>query len=165
MWLLPDRSSLVYLFIGATLSATSVGITARVPKDATLAELLHPLASLFVPLFFVLMGLQVQLGSLASPAVFGFGGLLIVCALVGKLACALGVLGHGINRLAVAIGMIPRGEVGLIFAGIGTRLTLEGQPLLSPSLFSAVVLMVLVTTLAAPIGLRWVLKRPAVAAG
>jgi Kef-type K+ transport system membrane component KefB len=104
MWLLPDRSSLVYLFIGATLSATSVGITARVPKDATLAELLHPLASLFVPLFFVLMGLQVQLGRLASPAVFGFGGLLIVCALVGKLACALGVLGHGINRPAVAAG-------------------------------------------------------------
>jgi Kef-type K+ transport system membrane component KefB len=71
------------------------------------------------------------------------------------LACALGVLERGLNRLAIAIGMVPRGEVGLIFAGIGTRLTLEGQPLLSPSLFSAVVLMVLVTTLVAPIGLRW----------
>jgi Kef-type K+ transport system membrane component KefB len=149
---------------GLLLDPYGTGVRTR-EEDATLAELLHPLASLFVPLFFVLMGLQVQLGSLASPTVFGFGGLLIVCALVGKLACALGVLGHGINRLAVAIGMIPRGEVGLIFAGIGTRLTLEGQPLLSPSLFSAVVLMVLVTTLAAPIGLRWVLKRPAVAAG
>jgi Kef-type K+ transport system membrane component KefB len=97
--------------------------------------------------------------------VFGLGALLIGCALLGKLACALGVTGYGINRWAVAIGMIPRGEVGLIFAGIGTRLSLEGQPLLSPSLLSAVVLMVLVTTLAAPVGLRWAFKRPPAAAG
>jgi Kef-type K+ transport system membrane component KefB len=85
---------------GLLLDPYGTGVRTR-EEDATLAELLHPLASLFVPLFFVLMGLQVQLGSLASPAVFGFGGLLIVCALVGKLACALGVLGHGVNRLAV----------------------------------------------------------------
>jgi Kef-type K+ transport system membrane component KefB len=86
--------------------------------------------------------------------------ILILCALIGKLACVLGVLGSGTNRLAVAIGMIPRGEVGLIFAGIGTRLTFEGQPLLSQSLFSAVVLMVLLTTLITPVGLRWAFKRP-----
>jgi Kef-type K+ transport system membrane component KefB len=88
---------------GLLLDPYGTGVRTR-EEDATLAELLHPLASLFVPLFFVLMGLQVQLGSLASPAVFGFGGLLIVCALVGKLACALGVLGHAINRPAVAAG-------------------------------------------------------------
>jgi Kef-type K+ transport system membrane component KefB len=143
---------------GLLLDPYGTGVRTR-EEDATLAELLHPLASLFVPLFFVLMGLQVQLGSLASPAVFGLGGLLIGCAFVGKLACALGVRERGVNRWAVAIGMVPRGEVGLIFAGIGTRLTLEGQPLLSPSLLSAVVLMVLVTTLAAPVGLRWAFTR------
>jgi hypothetical protein len=49
--------------------------------------------------------------------------------------------------------------VGLIFAGIGTTLTLSGQPLLSPSLFSAVVLMVLVTTLVTPVGLEWAFHR------
>jgi Kef-type K+ transport system membrane component KefB len=139
---------------GLMLDPYGTGVRTR-EEDATLAELLHPLASLLVPLFFVVMGLQVQLGSLANPTALGFGGLLLVCALAGKLACALGVLERGLNRLAIAIGMVPRGEVGLIFAGIGTRLTLEGQPLLSPSLFSAVVLMVLVTTLVAPIGLRW----------
>jgi Kef-type K+ transport system membrane component KefB len=149
---------------GLLLDPYGTGVRTR-EEDATLAELLHPLASLLVPLFFVLMGLQVQLGSLTSPTVIGFGGLLIICALVGKLVCALGVLGHGVNRLAVAIGMVPRGEVGLIFAGIGTSLMLEGQPLLSQSLFSAVVLMVLVTTLAAPLGLRWVLKRSMAAVG
>ena len=76
-------------------------------------------------------------------------------AFLGKLACVLGVLEGGTNRLAVAIGMIPRGEVGLIFAGIGTRLSLDGQPLLSQGLFSAVVLIVLVTTLITPVGLQW----------
>jgi Kef-type K+ transport system membrane component KefB len=140
---------------GLLLDPYGMGVRTR-QEDATLAELLHPLSSLLVPLFFVLMGIQVDLGSLASPMTLGFGVILILCALAGKLACALGVLRQGINRLAVAIGMIPRGEVGLIFAGIGTRMTLEGQPLLSPSLFSAVVLMVLVTTLITPLGLRWV---------
>lgn len=126
---------------------------------AALSELLHPLSSLFVPLFFVLIGIQVHLGSLASPVVFGFGVVLTICALVGKLACALGVVGGGVNRLAVAIGMIPRGEVGLIFAGIGTSLTIGGQPILSQGVFSAVVMMVLVTTLVAPVGLRWAFER------
>ena len=140
---------------GLLLDPYGTGVRTR-QEDATLAELLDPLSSLLVPLFFVLMGIQVDLGSLASPMTLGFGAILIICALAGKLACALGVLRHGINRLAVGVGMIPRGEVGLIFAGIGTRMTLEGRPLLSPSLFSAVVLMVLVTTLVTPLGLRWV---------
>jgi Kef-type K+ transport system membrane component KefB len=149
---------------GVLLDPYGTGVRTR-EEDATLAELLHPLSSLFVPLFFVLMGIQVDLRSLASPIVLSFGVVLILCALVGKLACALGVLGAGTNRLAVAIGMVPRGEVGLIFAGIGTRLTFEDQPLLSQSLFSAVVLMVLLTTLITPVGLRWAFKRPSAVSG
>jgi Kef-type K+ transport system membrane component KefB len=143
---------------GLLLDPYGRGVRTR-EEDATLAELLHPLSSLFVPLFFVLMGIQVDLGSLASLPALGFGLVLILCAFAGKLACAFGVLMGGVNRLAVAIGMIPRGEVGLIFAGVGTTLTFAGQPLLSPSLFSAVVLMVLVTTLVAPVGLRWAFQR------
>jgi Kef-type K+ transport system membrane component KefB len=139
---------------GVFLDPYGSGVRTR-EEDATLAELLHPLASLFVPLFFVLMGIQVDLRSLVNLPALGFGAVLILCAFLGKLACALGVLEGGTNRLAVAIGMIPRGEVGLIFAGIGTRLSLDGQPLLSQGLFSAIVLMVLVTTLATPVGLRW----------
>jgi Kef-type K+ transport system membrane component KefB len=54
--------------------------------------------------------------------------------------------------------MIPRGEVGLIFAGIGVGLSLNGQPILSLGAFSAIVLMVLVTTIVAPIGLRWAFR-------
>jgi Kef-type K+ transport system membrane component KefB len=143
---------------GLMLDPYGKGVRVREEK-ATLSELLHPLSSLFVPLFFVLIGIQVHLGSLASPVVFGFGIVLTICALVGKLACALGVVGRGVNRLAVAIGMIPRGEVGLIFAGIGTSLTIGGEPVLSQGVFSAVVMMVLVTTLVAPFGLRWAFER------
>jgi Kef-type K+ transport system membrane component KefB len=91
--------------------------------------------------------------------VLGFGIVLVVCAIAGKLASGLGLARPGMNRLAVAFGMVPRGEVGLIFAGIGTSLTLQGAPLLSQGTFSAVVLMVLVTTLVAPVGLRWAFGR------
>jgi Kef-type K+ transport system membrane component KefB len=130
------------------------------PKQeaATLAELLHPLESLFVPLFFVLMGIQVHVGSVDTPSSLAFAAVLTVCALAGKAACAVGVR-RGTNRLAIAIGMIPRGEVGLIFAGIGSTLLVEGQPLLPQSLFSAIVVMVLVTTLVTPVGLRWAFGR------
>jgi len=120
--------------------------------------LLHPLESLFVPLFFVLMGIQVHVGSVGTPAALAFAAILTACALAGKAACALGV-SRGTNRLAIAIGMIPRGEVGLIFAGIGSALLVEGRPLLPQSLFSAIVIMVLVTTLVTPVGLRWAFGR------
>jgi Kef-type K+ transport system membrane component KefB len=143
---------------GLLLDPYGQGVRAR-QEEATLSELMHPLSALFVPLFFVLMGIQVDVGSLASPDIMLLGAVLVLCGLAGKLACGLGVLGDGGNRLAVGIGMVPRGEVGLIFAGIGVQLTLEGKPLLTDGMFSAIVLMVLVTTLLAPIGLRWAFSR------
>jgi Kef-type K+ transport system membrane component KefB len=113
-----------------------------------------------VPLFFVLMGIQVDVASLVSRDSVSFAAVLVLVAVGGKLACAAGVVGCGSNRLTVAIGMIPRGEVGLIFAGIGAALVLDGGPLLSQAAFSALVLMVVVTTLLTPIGLRWALPPP-----
>ena len=132
----------------------------RTQREAsTLRELLHPLSSILVPLFFVLMGMRVDLGTLAQPPVLGLAVVLVVCAIASKLVCGLGALGPNVNRLAVGFGMLPRGEVGLIFAGIGASLELDGQRILSPSLFSAIVLVVLVTTLLAPVGLRVVFAR------
>lgn len=110
------------------------------------------------PLFFVLMRIQVNLGSLASSTILFLGAILILCGLAGKLGCALGVMEGEVNKLAVAIGMITWGEVGLIFAGIAASLTMQGQPMLSEGMFSAIVLMVLVTTLIGPIGLRWAFR-------
>jgi len=144
---------------GLMLDPYGQGVRARV-EDVTLSELLHPLSTVFVPLFFVLMGARVDVAALASPAILALALALTACAIAGKLACGLGVLAPGANRLAVGIAMMPRGEVGLIFAGIGATLIVDGQPLLAPALFSAVVLMVLLTTLVAPVGLRWSLGRP-----
>ncbi|HZS35006.1 MAG TPA: cation:proton antiporter [Methylomirabilota bacterium] len=142
---------------GLLLDPYGEGVRTR-DESTTLSELLHPLSSVFVPLFFVLMGIQVDVGTLLTPASLGFGLGLVIVGVLGKLASAAGVVGRGINRLAVAVGMVPRGEVGLIFAGIGATLTLEDRPLLSDAAFSALVLMVVVTTLLAPIGLRWTLR-------
>jgi Kef-type K+ transport system membrane component KefB len=139
---------------GVFLDPYGVGVRSKA-DEATLRDLLNPLSNLLVPLFFVLMGLQVNLVSLAAPSALALGSLLIVCAIIGKLVCALGVVGRSIRRLPVGIGMIPRGEVGLIFAGIGTQVMLEGHPILTQDVYSAVVVMVVVTTLIVPTGLRW----------
>jgi Kef-type K+ transport system membrane component KefB len=144
---------------GLLLDPYGEGVRTR-QEEATLAQLLYPMANLFVPLFFVLMGIQVDIESLVAPQSIGFGLVLVLVAIAGKLVCAAGVLGRGTNRLAVGIGMVPRGEVGLIFAGIGAALVLEGRPLLSQTTFSALVLMVVVTTLLTPLGLKRALQRP-----
>jgi Kef-type K+ transport system membrane component KefB len=67
--------------------------------------------------------------------------------------------GSGVNRLAVGIGMVPRGEVGLIFASLGLGLTLAGAALITPQVYSALVAMVIVTTMATPPALKWAFGR------
>ncbi len=103
-----------------------------------------------MPVFFVYVGLRVDLSSFASPDVLLFAGALSVVAVASKQICSLGVLEKGLNRWAVGIGMIPRGEVGLIFAGIGAAATVNGETILNAPTFSALVLMVLITMLATP---------------
>jgi Kef-type K+ transport system membrane component KefB len=135
----------------------------RDAKKRDLGELLEPLASFLVPVFFVLMGMGVQLAAFTRPGVLGFAAALTVAAVLGKQACALGVLGKGTDRLAVGLGMIPRGEVGLIFASVGRTLTLNGEPIVSETVYAAVVVMVAITTLVTPPLLVWRLRerRPA----
>jgi hypothetical protein len=112
-----------------------------------------------VPIFFVLMGLHTDLRAFAAPSVLGLAAVLIAAAIIGKQACSLAVTTPGVDRLTVGIGMIPRGEVGLIFANVGAGLMLNGVPIISPSIFSAVVAMVVVTTLVTPPALKWRLAR------
>ena len=127
--------------------------------ERSLEELLRPISDVLVPVFFVLTGLHTDLSGFASPGVLGLATALTIAAIVGKQACALGVTGPGLNRLTVGIGMIPRGEVGLIFASVGAGLTLDGAPVIAPSVFSAVVVMVVVTTMVTPVALKWHLSR------
>jgi Kef-type K+ transport system membrane component KefB len=119
-------------------------------KHEKFEELIAPISQIFVPVFFVLMGLQVELQSFADLGVLEFAAALSVAAIIGKQVCSLGVLEKGLNRVVVGVGMIPRGEVGLIFAKIGAGLMVAGHPVFGTETFSAMVVMVMVTTLATP---------------
>jgi Kef-type K+ transport system membrane component KefB len=134
--------------------------------EQQVSELLAPVSALLVPVFFVLMGLKVDLSALASVEVLGLAAALTAAAIIGKQACSLGVMRRGVGRLAVGLGMIPRGEVGLIFAGIGATLMLPnargvGEPVIGTATFGAVVIMVVITTLVTPPALKWALERNA----
>lgn len=124
-----------------------------------LEELIHPISAFLAPVFFVLMGMHTDLRSFVQPGVLGLAAALTAAAIVGKQACAFGVLQRGIDRLSVGIGMIPRGEVGLIFANIGLTLAVGGQRIVDQATFSAVVVMVIVTTMLTPPLLKWSLSR------
>jgi Kef-type K+ transport system membrane component KefB len=127
--------------------------------ERPLEDLVRPLTDFLAPVFFVLMGLRTDLAVLVQPTALGLAAALIVAAIAGKQLCSLGVLRKGVNRLAIGIGMIPRGEVGLIFANVGAGLMLNGEPVIDSRTFSALVLMVIVTTLVTPPVFRWSLKR------
>jgi Kef-type K+ transport system membrane component KefB len=104
-----------------------------------------------VPIFFVFMGLKVDFRLFTRLDILGLAIALTLAAIIGKQFCALGVVERGVNRLTVGLGMIPRGEVGLIFAGIGASLMLPSAtgvstPVISSAIFGAVVIMVIITT-------------------
>lgn len=124
-----------------------------------LEELVAPIAAFLVPVFFVIMGMRTDLASFADTRVLGLAAALTVAAVIGKQVCGLAVVGGGIDRVTVGLGMIPRGEVGLIFANMGMALVLAGTPIITPSLYSAIVVMVIVTTLVTPPALKWSLGR------
>ena len=124
-----------------------------------LEQQIEPIAAFLVPIFFVTMGIRTELRSFAEPGVLGLAVILTIAAIIGKQMCAFGVVGKGFDRLSIGIGMIPRGEVGLIFANIGLTLVVDGQPVVDRSLFSAVVVMVIVTTLITPPALKWSFER------
>ena len=133
-------------------------------KERDLNDLLQPVSTVLVPIFFVLMGLKVDLRLFTRVDILGLAFALTIAAIIGKQICALGVVERGINRMAVGLGMIPRGEVGLIFAGIGATLMLPAangvsQPVISSAIFGAVVIMVIITTLITPIALKWSLGK------
>jgi len=132
--------------------------------ERSLQDLLQPVSTILVPIFFVLMGLKVNLRLFARADIIGFALILTAGAIIGKQICSFGVLERGIDRLTIGLGMIPRGEVGLIFAGIGATLLLPSvtgtpEPVISTGTFSAIVIMVIITTIATPFALKWSLSR------
>jgi len=143
----------------AILGAFTAGlILSETDKQQELEEQVIPLADFFVPIFFVCVGAKTDF-SVFNPAIpanregLVLAGFLVAVAIVGKVASGLGVGwgGEKLNRLAVGVGMIPRGEVGLVFAAAGST-----SGALSEALDAGIVVMVILTTFLAPPLLRFV---------
>jgi Kef-type K+ transport system membrane component KefB len=126
----------------------------------TVVEKIEPVADVFTPIFFVVVGAPVNVrlfipGSADfNLSVLAVGTILTVIAIIGKIVSGLAVRQPGINRLAVGVGMVPRGEVGLIFASFGL-----GAGILTGEVYSAILIMVIVSTFLVPPLLKPLLER------
>lgn len=150
---------LVLAYVGALIGlAAIVGafaaglILASTEQRYSITERIQPVADIFAPVFFTVVGMQVNLSFLnpmdpKSWPIIGIAAMLILIAVPTKIAAGLGAANQGVNKLTVGIAMIPRGEVGLIFANVGLH---SNPPVLSPDLFSAVVVAIMMTTLITP---------------
>lgn len=118
--------------------------------DRHIEELIRPIGIFLVPIFFVRMGMMVDLSTFGHVDILAFAGAMTFVAILGKQVCSLAIFDKTINRIAIGLGMIPRGEVGLIFAGIGAKLAIDNVPVVSTGTYSAVVIMVIITTLVTP---------------
>lgn len=114
------------------------------PGSFGIKELVAPLEAILAPLFFMLIGIQVKLEAFLDWHVLFAAGALTLAAILGKIVSGIGAHKKD-DRLLVGIGMMPRGEVGLVFASIGRTLGV-----ISDQIFSAIILMVIITTLLAP---------------
>ncbi len=147
------------IHLEAILGAFAAGlILGETDKRQALEEQIKPVSDLLVPIFFVCVGAKTNLAVLNPAIPANREGLIIAVFLVsvaifGKLAAGLGAFGKpGISRYAVGVGMIPRGEVGLVFAGVGVA-----SGVLSEALDVSIIVLVIATTFIAPLWLRGVL--------
>lgn len=134
--------------LAAIIGAFAAGlILAKTEPRARIEEQLKPVADLFVPVFFVTVGMKVDPSTLNpfGDGALRFALLLTAVAVLSKLAAGLGVYQRGVRRWPVGVGMIPRGEVGLIFAGIGLA-----NRVIEEDLYAALITMVMVSTLIVP---------------
>jgi Kef-type K+ transport system membrane component KefB len=134
-------------------------VLARTHHGREIEREVHDVAQFFIPIFFVVVGAAVDLKSLnpfdaGSRRFLLIGLALTVVGILGKLAAGYVVWKKGLRRTVIGVGMIPRGEVGLIFAQIGLS-----TKLLSAGLYSAVALMVMLTTFITPPLLRRLLEQ------
>lgn len=146
------------IHLEAILGAFAAGLVLdETDKRKELQKQVIPVADVLVPIFFVTVGAKTDLGVLNPAIPSNREGLLIATfliavAILGKLITGLVVFGQPqINRLAIGVGMIPRGEVGLVFAGVGSA-----SGALSKPLEAAIIMMVILTTFLAPPLLRFV---------
>lgn len=155
------------IHLEAILGSFAAGlILAETEKRSELEEQIIPLADFFVPIFFVAVGAKTDL-SVLNPSIpsnregLVIAAFLIVVAILGKVITGFTLIGQpNLNKLAIGVGMIPRGEVGLVFAGVGSA-----SGALSDATDAAIIMMVIVTTFVAPPLLRIVFKESTASEG
>lgn len=127
--------------------------TADHEDDVHVESLLEGVSHFFVPIFFVYTGLQVHIAAFADPATVGIALAITAVAVLGKIAAGLGA-GRGVDRTVVGFGMVPRGEVGLIFANIGKQIGVVDD-----RTFAIILIVVVLTTLLTPPLLAAIIRR------
>lgn len=157
--------SYVAEFIGlsAIVGAFIAGITLNYSKlTHKLFELFYPLEAFFTPIFFISLGMLVDIPALLGnlvPIVI----ITIIAILVKIIGCGVGAYLTGTNMkesLIVGIGMVPRGEIALIIGLFGlTALTVDGTPVLSETEYAIIASMAFITTIIIPWMLKWALGR------
>lgn len=136
-------------------------VLARTKKGDEIKRQVHDVAHFFVPIFFVAVGAAIDLKTLnpfdaGARTFLALGAMLAAAAAAGKIIAGFLAPGRGLRRTIIGIGMIPRGEVSLIFAQIGLA-----SKLLSAGLYSAITVMVVLTAFITPLLLRMLLSRGA----
>ena len=149
---LADAAKLAFI-IGAFMAGLGLG---RSHHHERIARDLGAVGNILIPVFFASIGINADLEAMFKPSVLGLAAVLSAVAVAGKLASSLGMFGARVDRLLIGIGMIPRGEVGLIFASIGLA-----NGVLDADQYGALILVVLVTTVMTPPLLRWRLGQAA----
>lgn len=144
------------LIIGAFAAGL---VLARTDRGRDIEHEIYDVAQFFIPIFFVAVGAAVDLKAInpfdaATRPYFVVGMLLTLVAIVGKLLAGYAAFGRPLRKIVIGVGMVPRGEVGLIFAQIGLS-----AGLLTSGLYSSVALMVMITTFVAPPALRALLAK------
>lgn len=148
-------SYLAHVFgLAPIIGALGAGIVlAKTDEHQQIRERLSPLADIFIPIFFLSMGVLIDVSKLAQPSVLAFAGAFALAAIVGKAGAGLGAP-SSMARTAIGVGMLPRGEVSLIFASFGlTRHVISGDA------YSALLLVVVITTIITPILARPLFSR------
>ncbi len=146
-----------FIGLAAIIGAFVAGlIVAETEARDEIEHEIKPLASIFAPFFFAVIGAQLDLGALLEPQLAIAAVVLAAIGIATKvLAGVIGAWQHGLwNSLTVGVGMAPRGEVGIVVVGLGLSLDL-----LTPGLFSAVLVAVVLTTVVAPILLNLTIPR------
>ena len=134
-------------------------ILARTEHQGLIEERLKPITDVFVPIFFVLVGVALDLAHLnpfnpQNRSVLLLAGGLTLVAILGKLVAGWGVLDRKVDRWVIGIGMVPRGEVGLIFAGVGL-----GAHIITDGQYGAILVVVALTTFLSPVFLKRLLHK------